>query len=550
MALKNSWIGLIERDYYSAKTAIINKLSYLLPEMTDHTEANPLIKTIDIFCGILEQTNYYIDTRAREVYLSTLRRFTSALKIASSYDYRVKGVTAATVDLKFFVLNPTPSPITIPAGTEVKTKDNIQFFTISNATINTGELVVTVPAVQRVLVSNQILGTSDGTKFQQFEIAENVEDGTIQIIVDANNYTPVDSFITQQSDDYVFIGSINKNVKMAVEFGDGINGVIPPAGQNVICTYYTSSGALGNKAEKTITEIVSVIPTPTGFTLFCENVNRSSGGSDIESIDELRKRIPKSIRTNNRAVTNQDYIDIAEMVSGVASAGINYNCGKTVDVYVAPNGGGTASNFLLRSVNNYFETRRMVTTKINALSAGDVRVLFVIDLVVLQGFNRAETVTNVKENLKSFLSTLKQKIKGTVALGNVYEVIENTPGVESSEVKIMSVLPFALPRGTSPALNWDKEVLEGSIDTNKWTIKMNSPTTYLLFRNNSYLGVFNVGQEYTFTEIKFTVNSGAYTSGNMWDFVTYKAFGTFTLIDNSIATTQDENITINATGGI
>ena len=62
--LKNPWIGYIERSYEQAKKAIFDKMPYRIPEITDHTENDIFVKMISIWCGILEQLNYYIDSRA------------------------------------------------------------------------------------------------------------------------------------------------------------------------------------------------------------------------------------------------------------------------------------------------------------------------------------------------------------------------------------------------------------------------------------------------------------------------------------------------------
>lgn len=551
MPLQNPWIGYVERDYFSAKTAIINKLSFLVSEITDHTESNPLIKAIDIFCGILEQTNFYIDTRAREVYLVTLRRFSSALKIARSYDYRVKGTNPASVDLRFFVSTPTTAIISIPVGTEIKTKDGISFFTLSLGNIAIGNQEITIPAIQRTQKTGITIGSSDGSGFQSFELEADVVDGSIEIQVVSDNYTPLDSLSFAQATDKVFVGSIDENQIMSVEFGDGVNGFIPPPGQDIIANYYLSSGASGNVAENTITEIVSSITVPSGFTIQCQNVNRAAGGVDIESTTDLVKKVPKSIRTNLRAVSKTDYPDIAEMVNGVAQAQFLFNCGKTVDVYIVPTGGGVASVTLIADVLNYFEDKRMVTTEVRIFSAGDVRIIFEIDVIVQKNFNRVDTIAAALANLEDFMSEDNQKIQGSVFLGDIYQVIENTPGVDHSEVKIMTVLPFAVPLNTAPTLLWQRSTLSGSAVINNWKIKIISGSQYIIYKNGSFIGTFNLDTTYLLPEISINVNSsGSYSLSDSWTFISYPSFGSVTLQDMSIPTSKAENITLNGSGGI
>lgn len=548
---KNTWIGYNDRDFYSSKSSILSKLKYQLPEMTDQTDSNPFIKLVDIFCGVLEQTNYYIDRRAREVFFVTLQRFSSALKIANSYDYRVRGTNPASTDLRFYLTSgAAPSVITIPIGTEVRTKDGIPFFTTQAATIGIGDIDVIVPVIQKVQVTGVDIGVSDGTNFQRFELVENVVDGSVVVVVGVDNYTPIETLSEAQSTDKVFVAGLNENAKMSIEFGDDINGTLPPISQNITGSYYTSRGSAGNVAENTITEIISAISVPSGYTLQVTNVQRASGGVDSESTSDLKKRVPKSIRTNNRAITRQDFIDTAEIVNGVSKGAVNFDCGTTVSVYIVPVGGGAASTTLKRSVRNFFEKRRPVTLEVEVLSAGDVRILYEIDMIVLPNYNRADTVQLATDNLIEYMSEENQDIGGTVRLGDVYQVLENTEGVSSTEVRIMTVLPFAIPRGSEPDLIWSRSILEGSVSTAKWLLKIINSTQYQLYRNNNFLGIFDLETEYNLGDLVLNVEPGGYSAGDRWTFTTYRYFGTVSIQDLSIPTSQAENITIVATGGI
>jgi len=548
--LKNPWIGYIERSYEQAKKAIFDKMPYRIPEITDHTENDIFVKMISIWCGILEQLNYYIDSRAREIFLSTLRRFSSAVKQAKSADYRVKGTNSASVDLTFYINAPTTDDIIIPIGTEVKTKEGIQYFTTEIGTITIGNLQVIIPASQQILKSNIDLGTTTNQKSQVFEMEEDVVDSSIQITINGENYTPVESLSFTESTDKVFFASINEDAKMTIEFGDDVNGMIPENPYSVVATYYTSSGALGNVGPGNITELVSSITVPSGIILLVNNVYDASGGVSIESTEDLQRRIPKSTRTNLRAVTDQDYIDTAELVNGVAKAGVQYECKNPMYVYIVPNGGGEASSTLKKRVENYFEDKRINTVKVVARSAGDVRILFEIDVAILRNANRLQTVSLVVENITSFLSAENQKIKGTVNIGDIYEVVENTIGVDYSEIKKMTTQSSAIAVDDAPQLVWNRETLTGSTTTVNWKIIIISSTEFHLYKENQFLGIFDIGVEVVQTEIKFTVIDDSYSVDDTWTFITYKYFGSVSILDMSIPTSDSSNIVINSSGGI
>lgn len=546
----NGWIGYVDRSYEQSKKSIFDKVPYRIPEITDHTENDIFVKMISIWCGILEQLNYYIDSRAREIYLSTLRRFASAVKIAKSYDYRIKGTNPASVDLRFFINSTSGTIINIPEGTELKTKEGIQFFTTAAGSIAVGDLQTIIPAVQQILKNNITIGTTTTEKSQVFEMETNVVDSSIEITINNENWTPVESLAFANATDKVFFPSIDENLVMSIEFGDGINGAIPPDGQPVVAIYYTSSGASGNVGPGAISELISTITTPSGIILQVSNTFDASGGVDIESVADLQRRIPKANRTNYRAVTDQDYIDIAEMVNGVTKAGVTYKCKNPVAIYIVPNGGGQASETLLKSVVNYFENKRINTTKVVAFSAGDVRILLEINVKVLRDSNRIQTYNRVIANLTDFLSETNQEIKGSVALGDIYQVVENTQGVASSTVIKMTILPAAIAVGTAPILLWDREIQPTSTTSVQWKIKIISSTQFQLIKNNQFQGIFTIGTQVVTPEIVFTINANGYSVSNTWTFITYKFYGDVELLDLSIPTSDPENIQINAIGGI
>lgn len=102
-----------------------------------------------------------------------------------------------------------------------------------------------------------------------------------------------------------------------VSFGDGLNGMIPPrGGGNLRMKFYqTGGGRAGNRPAGKITELKTTIPYIDGVS----NAEPAAGGADAESRDSLIRRGPRTIRHRDRAVTAQDYEDLAMMAStGVA----------------------------------------------------------------------------------------------------------------------------------------------------------------------------------------------------------------------------------------
>lgn len=549
MALDNRWIRYIDRTYSQIKDRVLTDMQILTPEITDHTESNPFVKMLSIWAGIAEMLGYYIDNAAREAHLITARLYWTGIKIARAYDYRVHSYLASTGEVTFYFNTPTTVAVVIPANTEVQNDDGIRYFTLNNAVILVGQTEVTTTVKQFIPVSTYTLGVSAGTPNQEFVIDDTVVDSSVVVKVGGLAWQGVATTGFSLPNSEVFVQSVNEEKKPIIIFGDGINGKIPPSGSLIEVSYQKTEGDNGNTGALTITQIISTITTPD--TLYVKNRERTSGGSEVETLEQLKRRIPKAIRTLDRAVTRQDFIDVAELKSGVAKAGVYYSCGSPVEVYIVPDGGGIASNSLLIDTQEWINQRRIITVQTKVLPAGEIRFTLVVTLTVLPQYTRSVVVDAVRTNLANFLSFQYQEIGGQVQLSDIYEVIENTEGVRYSKIDVMKPLPYARPlAGTTNVLNWNREVLVGSNSNATWLIKLVSGGNFELFKDGNLIGIYAIGFVVGLTEIQLQILAGSYTLGDSWEFHTYPYYGTVTLDEPSLPVSLPSDITINASGGL
>lgn len=94
-----------------------------------------------------------------------------------------------------------------------------------------------------------------------------------------------------------------------VIFGNNQQGRVPPQGRNNIrmARYQTGGGRPGNLPPASITELKTTLPYVDSVTHW----EIARGGADLESFDRLRNRGPKALRHRDRAVTAQDFEDLA-----------------------------------------------------------------------------------------------------------------------------------------------------------------------------------------------------------------------------------------------
>lgn len=550
----NPWVGYADRDYSVMKAQIIAKMQNPItgiPEITDHSESNPFIKRVSIWCGINTLLGYYVDNKGREAFLSSARIYRSVVNIAKQYDYRIRGRIAATGQVKFTLSIPAPIGFSIPLGTEVATETGIRFLTLQTATFSPGDTAKTVNIKQWTKVPSSVLAVSNGQPNQKIVLNEKVVDGSIAVLVDGSTpFSPVDSFVLQTATDNVFVAQQNYDAVHEIVFGDGLTGSIPANTKTIAAEWSECEGAAGNVAAGTIVKINSTLSLPPGVQVAASNEAPTVGGTDVEGIAALRKNIPLSLRTLYRAVTEQDYVDVTELAPGVARAGVSYSCGKYVDVYIAPNGGGIASPALILSTEAFLDERRMVTTFVRCFSAGLVYIEYQLEINALSNFYNAQVAADVQQAMQDFHNVQNQRIKGKIFLGDIYQLIENVRGVANSQVLLMRPVPYARPLDqTSPQLTWTRQQTTTSVNATYQIIFVNS-TDFKLLRNNVFVGTFSTGASVSTSDITFTIAAVPFAAGNKYEFKTYAVAGSVILDEPSLPAFDVSYFTINVTGGL
>jgi len=203
----------------------------------------------------------------------------------------------------------------------------------------------TTMATQRVTVRDEILGSSDGTAEQIFsttrtpvldgqvlavrepempsgdELKAIVDDegaDAVRVVADSAG-RPSEIWVTwHEVPDFYASDSRSRHyvldhVTGSTRFGDGLSGMIPPAGSaNVrLATYQTGGGVRGNRPAGSIVQLKTTVPYVDKVT----NPIDATGGVDAESMGSLLARAPLEIRHRHRAVAPEDYQDLVNLAS-------------------------------------------------------------------------------------------------------------------------------------------------------------------------------------------------------------------------------------------
>jgi predicted phage baseplate assembly protein len=174
-------------------------------------------------------------------------------------------------------------------------------------------------AVHAVTLRNEVLGSSDASVSQELNTARSPVLTGSQLEVRESNAASADAWIRwTEVPDFHASGAQDRHYVLdpmsgRVNFGDGVQGRIPPRGIGNIrmARYQTGGGSVGNRAAGTIVQLKTTVPYIEKVT----NLEAARGGMEAESNASLVSRAPRMIRHGGRAVAFQDFEDLARNAS-------------------------------------------------------------------------------------------------------------------------------------------------------------------------------------------------------------------------------------------
>ncbi len=247
----------------------------------------------------------------------------------------------------------------------------------------------------------------------------------------------------------------------AIQFGNGRNGRIPPQGRgNIQLRWYRSGGGpSGNVAAETITQLKTTVP----YVNKAINPLPANDGAQAEPVSQMKERLPRQARHRGRAVTLEDYEDLAKLASpAVARAKClpatdltlpkNATAAETPDeteveaspgavsVIIVPHFADAApqpTEALIQRVSYYLRDRASPTVDIRVVGPGyfPVSITATIGVRALEGVDRVQQA--VQATLDRFLHPLTGGLDGkgwgfgrSPYRSDFFALLEKVPGVE------------------------------------------------------------------------------------------------------------------------
>ena len=516
----NSSLNLTSLDFDSLKANFITFLkSQTIFKDFDFSGSN-----INVLLDILSYNTYlnsfYLNMIGSEAFLDTAQLRDSVVSIAKELNYipRSARSSVATVNLTFNTtgLNGT---LVIPSGTiftGVNSNGTISFVTDQTYTVLSAGSQYYVANVHlyegKIFTETFIVdNTIENQKFILSNL--NIDDTSIDISVTSSDVTTpflqANNLYGLTSNSNVFFIQEDPGSYYEISFGDGVFGAIPPNASVINATYRVTKGSVGNGVSKlTLSQNLSLV-NGGNISSIVNVVNPSADGADIESIESIRFRAPKSYQVQNRAITASDYADIIIQnfpeVKDVSVFGGEVIFGSiqygTVFIACTTYSGAPLSQSIEKDILNFLSTKIAIGITLQFINPEYVFVVPSTTIYVdfsKTSLSPVDISTKVYQSISAYNSSNLQKFNAAFMLSKFTTQIDNSDN--SIQGDTTNVIMY-------------KNILFSNIFPQTLTVKFNNPIAPGTITSTNF--TLNDGNAYQVTDFNPLNNTfyRAYSNG-------------------------------------
>jgi hypothetical protein len=527
-----SRLSYTRRDLLSYHSDVTRYIKEFIPRITDSSEMNSGRIFLSIVEALVDNLNYSLDNNFLENILETARQRKNILRLSYALGHQPTSVSAATVDCTFSMISGVAGVggKAIPVYTRCRSNEspNVEFLVLAATSIPEGESSLTgVGCIQGILVSGEILtSSSDGIPDQEYTLSNaKTPHSYIEVEVDGVKWSEVDNFVNSDDDDQHYILLFDEDDYTSVRFGDNENGLAPLTGSSITVNYIKTEAEDGNAAASSVTKIIGSLASEVSVT----NPLKAAGGAVSQTNTSIKESAPAARKAYERAVTSEDYESVAMEVEGVYKAFAVGSEGARTDVYILPDGGGTASSALLDDVQTALDNNKIQGTIPVAQSLNPASISITVNIVTFNNNIKKSTVKQkvISETEDNLDYTKLTRGRGFTRsdLDGIYENIDDGTLIDYIDFIILTRIPRIVKSNASAPDFIGRVQLTNSIGYDEYLVTATSTTAFTVSKNGAVqTSSGTVATEYTTdnNEVTFTLGESGdtLTAGDTWIFKT------------------------------
>ena len=412
-------LNYTNQDFWSMKTRLIGFIQEKFAEnFNDFVESDLAIMLIENWAFIADTLSFKMDQIANEIFIDTVSELDNAFRLSLLVGFKpqppigARSLWSASINnvLTTDLIIPTPQAISISTEDGPRT---IELFPAdqNNNAIFDDPIVVTAGS----FLNTSIVGlegstvtqlrAGDGSVNQAFLLTSGpVIWKSIKVTVDGNDWQQVD-FFTDSQPRKEFRVEYDSLYNAFVIFGNNRAGLIPSPASEISVKYRVGGGVAGNIVTGTLELQRNFIAAGFDFNIPVTFVNFSRGefGFEGDTIEDIKRKLPAWLRTQNRVVAGDDYEAFTDQFNTEFNGQIgkskailrSYGCAaNVVDLYVLAKDGvdglQETNNELKVELQDALKDKKMITDEVCIRDGVVVEVDVTIDVIMDKFYRKFE----------------------------------------------------------------------------------------------------------------------------------------------------------------
>lgn len=412
-------LNYTNQDFWSMKSRLVGFIKQnFTKEFSDFVESSLAIMLIENWAFLADTLSFKMDQIANEIFIDTVTEIENGFRLSKLTGFQPQPPIAARSMWTATINNPILTDIPVPAPLDIAVQSGTSsiFIELFPADQNNNPIFdqdIIIPAGS--IVNASVVGvegrtrtqevTSDGSIGQTIQLTNfPVIWDSIRVDVDGVRWTQVEYFTDSQPRREYRV-EFDSTYTAYVIFGNNRAGLLPSAGSKILVTYREGGGTVGNIVTGFVqTQTVVNVPglefsIPVNF----RNYTKGEFGYDGDTLEDIRRKMPSWIRTQQRAVTGLDYKTLTDQFAtpfngqvGKSTAVLrNYGCAANIiDLYVLARNGDTgleeASDELKVALQEYMDGVKMFTDEVCIRNGFVITTDISIDVVMDKFYRKFE----------------------------------------------------------------------------------------------------------------------------------------------------------------
>lgn len=396
-------LNYTNQDFWSLKSRLVTYIRENFgDQFNDFIESNLAMMLIENWAFIGDMLSFKIDQLANELFIDTVTELSNAFRLSKLVGFQPLPPIGAKSMWSGRISTPQDIDLIIPSPIPIEIVSNNQTLTIElypadqyNRPIFDEDIIISAGSV----VNSSIVGI-EGQTFTETTFGNGLINqsyllrftpviyDSVRVYVDGQRWEQVD-FFTESAPRPEYRVEFTSEFAAYIIFGNNRGGLLPPVGSSITIVYRTGGGTSGNIVSNFASSDILVPIEGRGYSVPVNFTNYTRGmyGSSGDTVEDIRRKLPAYINSQNRCVTGHDYKNFIDLfatpyngTTGKSTTVVRHTgcSANLLDIFVLVRDGddGLAlpSSQFKQELKEVLDNRKMLTDSVNIL---DGKIIYV-----------------------------------------------------------------------------------------------------------------------------------------------------------------------------